>query len=60
MTYCRVCKDPIQGQYVEAGSDVYHQDCFRCFHCLEAFKDNQFFDAEDGFYCEADYTLLFV
>jgi LIM and senescent cell antigen-like-containing domain protein 1/2 len=56
---CPLCKEVCDGAYLEVNGTKYHNDCFRCYHCLEPFNDSQFVEMDGEFYCEADHSLLF-
>ena len=55
---CRKCREVILGAHVATTEHKYHSDCFRCFHCLQPFKDDVFFETDAGFFCEEDHALL--
>ncbi|KAI8926648.1 hypothetical protein BC831DRAFT_425508 [Entophlyctis helioformis] len=56
---CKVCRESIFGSHVATETQKYHKDCFLCHQCLEPFKNNAFFEAEGGFYCESDFNIMF-
>jgi hypothetical protein len=60
MDVCKICRESIAGIHISTETDKYHQDCFKCLHCLQPFEDDNFTEADDGFYCEKDYSLLFL
>ncbi|KAL2913424.1 hypothetical protein HK105_207036 [Polyrhizophydium stewartii] len=55
---CKVCREPISGSHVSTQAHKYHKECFVCHQCLEPFKDNIFFEADGGYYCESDHSIL--
>lgn len=40
---CNLCRNPIQGRIVSAGSLRFHPDCFRCDHCQTALEHVGFY-----------------
>ena len=55
---CKVCREKFVGEYVSTEYNSYHKDCFRCYHCLQEFDENPYFESEKGLFCEQDYNLL--
>ena len=55
---CRVCREAFTGEYISTEYNSYHKDCFRCFHCLEHFEENPYFESDYGLFCDQDNILL--
>ncbi|KAJ3166264.1 LIM and senescent cell antigen-like-containing domain protein 2 [Geranomyces variabilis] len=55
---CKVCREPIEGNHVNANNNRYHSSCFVCNQCLEPFPENVFFEADGQYFCDFDYTVL--
>ena len=55
---CRVCRETFTGEYISTEFSSYHKDCFKCFHCLENFDDNPYFESDVGLFCDQDNILL--
>ncbi|KAI8898352.1 hypothetical protein BC833DRAFT_614903 [Globomyces pollinis-pini] len=56
--YCHICKEPLSESHISTDAHVFHNNCFKCYHCLQPFQENVYFFVNNGYYCEQDNSLL--
>jgi len=59
---CAACNEAIDAtqNVIECDGEVYHEECFVCAQCFQAFPDDGFYYFEDKRYCLHDYQLLYA
>ena len=56
---CSRCKKEIEGKYLKALNQDFHEDCFTCSVCNEPFDEGKFYEKDDNAYCHQHYNQLF-
>ena len=53
---CSVCQEPVEEDYLEMESNVYHQDCLTCSACKNSVGGNKFYNMDGGIQCVKCYS----
>jgi paxillin len=56
---CSRCKKTIEGRYLKALNQDFHEQCFSCAVCNQAFSDGKFYEKDENPYCLQHYNELF-
>eukprot|EP01091_Cochliopodium_minus_P006674 TRINITY_DN16683_c0_g1_i1.p1 TRINITY_DN16683_c0_g1~~TRINITY_DN16683_c0_g1_i1.p1 ORF type:complete len:401 (-),score=122.82 TRINITY_DN16683_c0_g1_i1:70-1272(-) len=56
---CSRCKKEIEGKYLKALNQDFHEKCFNCSVCNTSFSDGKFYEKDDNAYCHQHYNQLF-
>jgi len=56
---CSRCKKEIEGKYLKALNQDFHEKCFNCSVCNAPFSDGKFYEKDDNAYCQQHYNQLF-
>lgn len=56
---CSRCRKEIEGKYLKALNQDFHEKCFNCSVCNAPFSDGKFYEKDDNAYCHQHYNQLF-
>jgi len=56
---CSRCKKTIEGRYLKALNQDFHEQCFSCAVCNQPFSDGKFYEKDENPYCLQHYNELF-
>jgi len=56
---CSRCFKQIDGKYLKALDQDFHENCFNCATCHKLFHDGKFYEKNKNAYCNEDYHKMF-
>jgi len=56
---CSRCRKAIEGRYLKALNQDFHEQCFSCAVCNQTFADGKFYEKDQNPYCLQHYNELF-
>jgi len=56
---CSRCSKEIEGKYLKALNQDFHESCFNCHKCNQSFSDGKFYEKDNKAYCHQHYNELY-